>query len=470
MVERTNVTRTDATKVLLSFTGFHDPFASTAIAGNEQEGPVLSLVRLRPFHAVCLLSTPNTAKNTSDTEQELRTRHPELVVATHDLSLTDPTDYFQILAEIRRVFAEISVRFPHAEFSIGTASGTPQMHVCWVMLAASGEIPGRLLQARNVKFVTAERASVTEIDTSHADFPTIRSNIWAKVETEVPDDGIAVKAICDLGIIGDDPLMTIALQRAVNIAGYDVPVLILGESGTGKEKIAQLIHVLSRRAKGPFVPLNCAAIPDQLAESMLFGHVKGAFTGATSNHVGAFERADGGTLFLDELAELPANIQPKLLRALQEQVIEPVGSDKPRKVDSRVVAATNADLDRAVGDGKFRSDLFYRVAVTQISLPALRQRRGDIPRLAQHFLDLLNAQYKKPRRLTPETLTQLQRHDWPGNVRELANVVQDAAIHAVGGLIEPKHLNLRAQSVARVGCSAGPSRWVLSGIIFDGDA
>lgn len=437
-------------RVLLTFTGFHDPFASAAVAGNEQEGPVLSLVRLRPFEHVFLFSTPNTQQNTMDTERELRNRHPAVTVTVRHLPLTDPTDYFQILSGLREAFGEISKQFPRAEYFIGTASGTPQMHACWVMLSASGEIPGRLLQARNVKFVTSEKPSVTEIETTQPKFPVVRSRVWAQVETEEPDDGHTAKAIRDLGIVGDDPATINALQLAANVAGYDVPVLILGESGTGKEKIAQLIHALSPRSKGPFIPVNCAAIPEHLAESILFGHMKGAFTGALASRIGAFERAHDGTLFLDELAELPADIQPKLLRALQEHIIEPVGSDKGRKVNCRVIAATNTDLDKAVHAGKFRSDLFYRVAVTRVPLPALRQRRSDIPKLAQHFLDQLNAQYKKPRSISPNALALLQTHDWPGNVRELSNVVQDAAIHAVGGVIEPRHLHLHAPTPSRV--------------------
>lgn len=446
----TKASRQGLCRVLLTFTGFHDPFASTAVAGNEQEGPVLSLVRLRQFEHVFLFSTPNTQRNTTETERELHSRHPGVTVTVCNLPLGDPTDYFDILSGLRGAFTEIAEQFPNAEYFIGTASGTPQMHACWVMLSASGEIPGRLLQARNVKFVTSEKPSVTEIDTTQPKFPVVRSRVWAQVETEEPDHGQAAKAIRDLGIVGDDPAMTNALQLAVNVAGYDVPVLVLGESGTGKEKVAQLIHALSPRSKGPFIPVNCAAIPEHLAESILFGHVKGAFTGAMGNRIGAFERAHGGTLFLDELAELPAEIQPKLLRALQESVIEPVGSDEARKVDCRVIAATNADLDKAVHSGEFRSDLFYRVAVTRVPLPALRQRRSDIPKLAQHFLDQLNHQYKKTRSFSPSALALLQTHDWPGNVRELANVIQDAAIHAVSGLIEPRQLHLHAPTPSHV--------------------
>jgi DNA-binding NtrC family response regulator len=450
MTGRRKASERAACRVLLTFTGFHDPFASAGVAGNEQEGPILSLVRARQFHHVLLLSTPNTEQNTIQTEQELSVRHPGLVVTVRQLPLTDPTDYFQILSGLRTTFSEVSKQFPAAECFIGTASGTPQMHACWVMLSASGEIPASLLQARNVKFVTSERPFVTEIDTTQPGFPVVRSRAWAQVEPEAPDNGQAAKMIRDLGIVGDDAAMTCALQRVVNVASYDVPVLVLGESGTGKEKVARLIHALSPRAKGPFVPVNCAAIPEHLAESILLGHEKGAFTGAMVKHIGEFERAHGGTLFLDEIGELPANVQPKLLRALQEQVIEPIGSKKARKVDCRFVAATNADLDNAMRAGKFRADLFYRVAVTQVSLPALRDRRSDIPKLAQHFLDELNSRYKKHRRFSPDALSLLQRYDWPGNVRELLSVVQGAAIHAISGLIEPGHLELRASTHSQV--------------------
>jgi DNA-binding NtrC family response regulator len=430
-------------KVLLSFTGFHDPFASSGVAGSEQEGPVLSLVRLRPFDVVYLFSTPATVANTEATVTALAKQHPQVKVETCAFTFENPTDYFAILAGLRDCFKRISAGHVDAEYYIGTASGTPQMHACWLLLAASGEIPARLLQTHNVKFVTDQAAAVTELDLSRPELPTVRSTPLHHFEVEDGDGTDAARAVQELEIVGDHESMNLAVQKAISFGQYEIPVLITGESGTGKEKIAQLIHRISGR-KGPFVAMNCAGIPAQLAESMLFGHVRGAFTGATDKHIGKLEQANGGTLLLDELGTLSLENQAKLLRALQEKVVEPVGSTTSKKIDCRIIAATNVDLLRAVNKKTFRDDLYYRIAAAVIDLPPLRSRKSDIPKLALHFVDQLNKRYafKKSRVLTQESMTTLMAYDWPGNVRELSNVIENAAIQAAGGKIESKHLQL----------------------------
>jgi DNA-binding NtrC family response regulator len=433
-------------RVLLTFTGFHDPFAAAGVAGSEQEGPVLSLLRARTFDRVVLFSTPNTLDRTEETQREIAARHPKIRVEVQHFPLEDPTDYFAILASMRRAFRVITDAAPGATYCIGTASGTPQMHACWVLLAASNEIPATLLHMRNVKFVTAQKPSLMEIDVSRPEFPTVRARIWAEVELDDGDKQDFSHLVTKLGIVGDHPAMLTAIQTAALFARADVPVLILGESGTGKEKIAQLIHHLSDRAARSFVAVNCAAIPKDLAESTLFGHQRGAFTGATSDQPGKFKMADGGTLFLDEVAELPMDAQAKLLRALQDGVIEPLGSGRAVNVNCRVVAATNADLQAAVQSGRFREDLYYRLAVGQVRIPALRDRRSDIPKLAVFFLDEINARLGKPRQFNADALSSLQSHDWPGNVRELRNAVQSAAIVATTGLVESEHLKLQPPS------------------------
>jgi transcriptional regulator with GAF, ATPase, and Fis domain len=238
-----------------------------------------------------------------------------------------------------------------------------------------------------------------------------------------------------------------ALERAAILATSELPVLVFGETGTGKELVAKLVHRLSRRSDGPLVSLDCGAIPLALAESTLFGHEKGSFTGATSVAPGRFKLADGGTLFLDEVGNLSAEIQVKLLRALQEGEIAPLGAPKPERVDVRVIAATSRDLAGACSSGVFREDLYYRLSVGEIHLPALRDRRSDIPKLAIHFLDEANSRLRKARRFAPETLRALHEHDWPGNIRELQNAVQRATLLCKGEEIRPEDLELRRRQV-----------------------
>lgn len=222
-------------------------------------------------------------------------------------------------------------------------------------------------------------------------------------------------------IIGMSRQMARVFEVVSKVADTEATVLITGESGTGKELVARAIHVGSGRRDKPFIPINCAAIPRDLLESELFGHVKGAFTGAIRDKIGKFQQADLGTIFLDEVGELPVDLQPKLLRALQEKMVEMVGGTAPQKVDVRVVAATNADLEKSIEDGAFREDLYYRLAVIPIQLPPLRERTDDIPLLIRHFIEKHQAHGVS---LSEEALEFLQHYSWPGNVRELENTVE----------------------------------------------
>ena len=235
------------------------------------------------------------------------------------------------------------------------------------------------------------------------------------------------------GFVGSAPAIQEVFRVVAKAAPTNATVLILGESGTGKELVAEAIHRASPRAGGPFVKVNCAALPEGLLESELFGHVKGAFTGAVSDRAGRFEAANGGTLFLDEVGEVPLHTQVKLLRVLQTREVEPVGHDKPRSVDVRLVAATNADLEERVRKGAFREDFYFRLKVISLRMPPLRDRRRDIPALIDHF----RALYAKRHALaapdvTPEALALLQTYDWPGNVRELENTIEAAVVLSGG--------------------------------------
>lgn len=244
-------------------------------------------------------------------------------------------------------------------------------------------------------------------------------------------------------IIASSDKMHKVLGQVTQIAATDSTVSLYGESGTGKELIARAIHVASNRAAGPFIAINCGAIPETLLENELFGHTKGAYTGADRTKKGLLQQADGGTLFLDEISELPPTLQVKFLRVLQEREFYPLGAEQPSKVDIRLVAATNQDLGKFVAEGRFREDLYYRVHVIPIFLPALRDRPEDIPLLAYHFMQNFSRELNKEvRDFAPEALRRLMQYGWPGNVRELANVVERAVVLTTDGIIAPDLLLL----------------------------
>ena len=255
------------------------------------------------------------------------------------------------------------------------------------------------------------------------------------------------------GLIALSPAMKPVLDLVERVAPTDAALLIQGESGTGKEVIAKVIHHASARAARPFVAVNCGAVPEALLESELFGHMRGAFTGAVASKPGLFEEAHGGTLFLDEIGETPAALQVKLLRALQSGEIRRLGATQAVTLDARVVAATNRDLAEMIAEGRFREDLFYRLNVIQLALPPLRERREDIPALAEHFLARSAAKLGRSLSLAPETLERLLRYPWPGNVRELENAIERAAILARDASVAPADLPPHVSA----GLQLGPS-------------
>ncbi len=264
----------------------------------------------------------------------------------------------------------------------------------------------------------------------------------ATVEDQPLRDGVTSQDGQDMGsqIVGESDVMHAVYLTIGRAAISDETVLIIGESGTGKESVAKAIHQNSRRADAEFVVVDCSAIPSNLIESALFGHVKGAYTGADTARQGKFEQADGGTIFLDEVGELPIEVQMKLLRVLQEREVEPIGSNEIRKVDVRVVAATNRRLDLAIQEGSFREDLFYRLNVVPIYLPPLRERKEDIPDLVDLFITRFVEDYGLPKTaISPEAFKLLMAYDWPGNVRELENTLKRALVMRSAQVLLPEH-------------------------------
>ena len=260
------------------------------------------------------------------------------------------------------------------------------------------------------------------------------------------------------GIIGRNNGMEEVFETIREVAGVNVPVLIQGETGTGKELVATAIHKKGPRANKPFVPINCAALPEGILESELFGHVRGAFTGAVRDKKGRFELAHGGTLFLDEVADLPGIVQAKLLRVLQEGRFERVGAERSISVDVRIISATNRNLKREMERGNFRDDLYYRVNVVPVHLPPLRRRKDDIPLLVEYFLRKTAEEGHTKTGLSNAALAVLKDYPWPGNVRELQSAIRFATVKSRGGIIQRAHLPLELKNWANTRPARGPAR------------
>jgi PAS domain S-box-containing protein len=288
------------------------------------------------------------------------------------------------------------------------------------MLVASKDVTDRLRAERVLRKTLAENARLREELERERDYLREEVNVAMNFGR----------------IVGKSPALKHMLAQVEAVAQTPASVLVLGESGVGKELVARAIHARSPRADGPLVKVNCASIPKDLFESEFFGHVKGAFTGAHRDRVGRFQLADSGTIFLDEVGEIPIELQGKLLRILQESEFEPVGDDRTRSVDVRVIAATNRDLEELVMSGKFREDLFYRLSVFPINVPPLRKRGNDVVQLAQHFLEATCNDFgRRPMTLTKNQADELKMYDWPGNVRELKNVIERAVILSQGNVL-----------------------------------
>ncbi len=463
-------------KTLFCFVDPKDPFMPGEVAGEEQPGPILSLIAARRFDFLLLFHTPHTRENAEATCEEAGRRQPHCRVLVHELPVPDPKDYSRLMGRLARRVRDIMRQSRETENYVCVSSGTAEMRAAWFLLTATGVLPATLLQVGSPAQPVFGPASVKEVRLDMADWANLRNLVmpaesfglrrrayprrragppessgravefsierFAQAMAEPPplEAPDLEEALQELGILIGSAYLRDAGERAAVAAQCDLPVLLLGETGTGKELFAKLIHRLSGRRERPLVPVNCAAIPKELAESLLFGHVKGAFTGAAADQKGKFEVADGGTLFLDEIGELPPEAQAKLLRVAQDGEVHRLGSNRPRKVDVRIVAATNRNLQDEIAAGRFREDLYYRLEVVQIRLPPLRERRAEIPQLAAGLLHRINQRLRRARRLSKEALQRLEQHEWPGNVRELSNVLERSVLYSRTEVLGPDDL------------------------------
>lgn len=434
-------------RILLTFAGARDPFnPDELIAGQTSEGPVLTLLTEERFDRAYIFGNEPFLVNARDLAREIRRRFPKTKTEIIELDLPDPTDYEAIFYDLNRHTRAILQKHTKnkPDYFIATASGTPQMQTVWFLLSQSGLLPSTLLKVTPRRFLRPGDRCVSEIKLSLAEFPKITpgqidqlelaSLRIQKEQLEAERESLFREVEAE-GIVGKSRVIQEALMTLMRASPTDHPMLILGETGTGKELFARAAHRHSQRSSGPFVSVNCAAIPATLIESELFGHVKGTFTGAIADKKGKFELADGGTLFLDEIGDLSGETQAKLLRALQDGEIQKVGATDVIRVNVRVVAATNKDLKKKVADGSFRDDLYYRLHVIPLYLAALREHREDIPLLIEHFLSRLPPQQRGRKKLSKKALRILTDYGWPGNVRELKSVIERMVVLSEGNVI-----------------------------------
>jgi len=407
-------------------------------------GPIAMAATVRNFDEIHLLS--NYEKKASAGYVKWLGGHTQAAIQHRFVTLTSPMNYGEIYEAAVDTLLELS-RKGSKRWVFHLSPGTSAMAAVWIILART-RFPAELIES-------SLQSGVNTVDLPFeisADYLPARNSPNAEEILRLTG-GLPPVPVFDK-IIHRSEAMKRVIAKAQRISGFAVPVLILGESGTGKELFARAIHEASERANGPFVEVNCGAIPENLVESELFGHVAGAFTDAKHAREGYLERADGGTLFLDEIGELPLNIQVKLLRALQEGQIQRVGASKKTTVSFRIIAATHRNLAIDVSTGRFREDLFHRIAVGVLNLPPLRERPGDINLLVDYWVQRLQAEATTGSAWVCPTLSagaknQLHQHSWPGNIRELFNTITRAAIWATETSIKPEDIREAMFSVSR---------------------
>lgn len=406
-------------KVLMSWIGQTDIGASQ---GNEKSGlgPIGQVITEKQFDRIFLLC--NYEKSKTATYKKWLAAQTKTPIETRVVNLDSPMNFGEIYKAVTENITNLKREYEKdLSLVFHLSPGTSAMAAVWILVSKT-LYPAQLLQS-------SPEAGVQIASVPFNISAEFVPQMIRRADERLENASSKFDLVADFSdIIFQSSQMSEVIGQAQTIAIHNVPVLIEGESGTGKELFARAIHRSSPRKKAPFIPVNCGAIPAELIESQLFGHRKGAFTGAIDNHTGFFEKADGGTILLDEIGELPLFAQVKLLRVVQEKEITPIGSNSPKKIDVRIISATNRNLLEEVAAGNFREDLFYRLAVFPLSLPPLRERQGDISKLADHFLEKLNEEnmgvyWSEQKRLSPGARNVLLSHRWTGNVRELQNTI-----------------------------------------------
>ncbi len=421
-------------KILISFIGNND-----CLLREGKEGAIISILKERNFDILYLLYNDNRyLQYASDILIYCKKHFPNLTVRYLEAEAFNPIDYNivypSMVAAVNNILNEEGTK--DVEYTISLTSGTPTMHSCWILIVLGGIIQAKLIQ-------TSKEAGIQEVNFSLDDFPQIVTDKQLKIELTKKDreNKLLRKSLTTKypELIGEDESIIKVKLQIDHLINYNIPIFIYGESGTGKEVVAQILHYYGPHKEAPLVAVNCGAINENLFESEFFGHKKGSFTGAISDHEGYFSQANGGTLFLDEIADLPSHMQVKLLRALETGVIQPIGS-KPKKINIRIITASNKDLDKLVYEGKFREDLYYRINQAKIELLPLRQRGSDIILLARYFLEKYSELNGIVKKLSPIAEKKLLQYHYPGNVRELQNIIKFAYINSDSNLINSKDI------------------------------
>jgi len=425
-------------EILICWIGATDLRASSEL-DDVGLGPVAQAATVKSYDEIVLINNYEEDRTTPYIKW-LNEKTPTKI-SIHQESLSSPTNFGEIYQVASRVIAaKIKEYDTSANLTFHLSPGTPAMAAVWIILAKT-RYPAELIESSREQGV---RTASVPFDISADFIPDLLRKPDQELERLAA--GLAAEAPEFEDIIHRSEEMRRVILKSRLIAPRSIPVMIEGESGTGKELLARAIHEASTRKDKPFVAINCGAIPSELVESELFGHKKGAFTGATSDRTGYFEAATGGTLFLDEIGELPKAVQVKLLRALQEREIIPVGAAKTIKIDVRVISATNRNLIEGITAGTFREDLFYRLAVAVIKLPPLRERAGDISLLIDRLLEQINRESSsepgyKHKNISANAKNLMIQYSWPGNIRELQNTLTRAAVWSSGSTIRVKDIS-----------------------------